>query len=83
MSGRASDQSPTTVREHMFRRPSRSARAAGDVRESHGGRRLATGITISAAFVIAAHLLHAVGGRARIFSSPGSGTTVMLEVPKP
>jgi signal transduction histidine kinase len=27
--------------------------------------------------------LHAVGGRARIFSSPGSGTTVMLEVPKP
>ncbi|WP_173921963.1 sensor histidine kinase [Agromyces sp. Marseille-P2726] len=27
--------------------------------------------------------LHTVGGRARIFSSPGSGTTVMLEVPKP
>jgi signal transduction histidine kinase len=27
--------------------------------------------------------LHSVGGRARIFSSPGSGTTVMLEVPKP
>ena len=27
--------------------------------------------------------LNAVGGRARIFSSPGSGTTVMLEVPKP
>ncbi|GAA1841204.1 sensor histidine kinase [Agromyces salentinus] len=26
--------------------------------------------------------LNAVGGRARIFSSPGSGTTVMLEVPK-
>ena len=27
--------------------------------------------------------LHTVGGRARIFSSPGSGTTVMLEVPTP
>ncbi|KRC58513.1 hypothetical protein ASE14_18200 [Agromyces sp. Root81] len=27
--------------------------------------------------------LNMVGGRARIFSSPGSGTTVMLEVPKP
>ena len=27
--------------------------------------------------------LHSVGGRARVFSSPGSGTTVMLEVPKP
>ncbi|MFB9310474.1 signal transduction histidine kinase [Agromyces hippuratus] len=27
--------------------------------------------------------LSMVGGRARIFSSPGSGTTVMLEVPKP
>ena len=27
--------------------------------------------------------LQHVGGRARLFSSPGSGTTVMLEVPKP
>lgn len=27
--------------------------------------------------------LTAVGGRARVFSSPGAGTTVMLEVPKP
>ena len=27
--------------------------------------------------------LNTVGGRARVFSSPGSGTTVMLEVPKP
>ncbi|WP_350347183.1 ATP-binding protein [Agromyces sp. G08B096] len=27
--------------------------------------------------------LQAVGGRARVFSSPGAGTTVMLEVPKP
>lgn len=72
MSGRASDQSRTTVREHMFRRPSRSARAAGDVRESHGGRRLATGITISAAFVIAAHLLHAVA-LAPFYSPPVPG----------
>lgn len=43
-----------------FRRPSRSAGAAGDVRESHGGRRLATGITIAAALVILAHLAHTV-----------------------
>ena len=27
--------------------------------------------------------LSTVGGRARLFSSPGSGTTVVLEVPKP
>jgi signal transduction histidine kinase len=27
--------------------------------------------------------LKSVGGRARVFSSPGAGTTVMLEVPKP
>jgi signal transduction histidine kinase len=27
--------------------------------------------------------LNSVGGRARVFSSPGAGTTVMLEVPKP
>lgn len=46
-----------------FRRPARSARAAraaGDVRDSHGGRRLATGITIAAAFVILAQLAHAI-----------------------
>ena len=44
----------------QFRRPARSARAAGDVRESHGGRRLATGITIAAALVILAHLTHSI-----------------------
>jgi hypothetical protein len=46
-----------------FRRPARSARAAraaGDVRESHGGRRLATGITIASALIILAHLAHAL-----------------------
>ncbi|WP_448003925.1 hypothetical protein [Agromyces bauzanensis] len=48
------------VRPRTFRRPARSARAAGDVRESHGGRRLATGITVAAAFIILAHLVHAV-----------------------
>ena len=49
--------------EHAFRRPARSVRtvrAASDVRESHGGRRLATGITIAAAFIVSAHLLHAI-----------------------
>jgi hypothetical protein len=44
----------------QFRRPSRSARAAGDVRESHGGRRLAIGITIASGFIIIGHLVHAV-----------------------
>ncbi|WP_136708650.1 hypothetical protein [Agromyces sp. H66] len=48
------------TRPRAFRRPARSARAAGDVRESHGGRRLATGITIAAAFVALAHLVHAI-----------------------
>jgi hypothetical protein len=56
---RAIDEA-STRRGRMFRRPSRSARAAGDVRESHGGRRLATGITIAAVCIVLAHLLHAV-----------------------
>ena len=43
-----------------FRRPNRSAIAVGDVRERHGGRRLATGVTITAAIVIAADLMRAV-----------------------
>lgn len=49
-------QPPTERREHSFRRPTRSARAAGDVRESHGGHRLATGITIGAGVIVLAHL---------------------------
>ncbi|MBM7831183.1 hypothetical protein JOE59_001888 [Agromyces cerinus] len=53
-------QIPTTTLGRQFRRPSRSARAAGDVRESHGGRRLATGITIASAFIIIGHFAHAV-----------------------
>jgi len=54
--------SATTTRagQQPFRRPSRSALAAGDVRERHGGRRLATGVTITAAIVIAADLLRAM-----------------------
>ncbi|KRC58514.1 hypothetical protein ASE14_18205 [Agromyces sp. Root81] len=44
----------------QFRRPSRSARAAGDVRDSHGGRRLATGITIASGFIVIGHLAHAM-----------------------
>jgi hypothetical protein len=47
-------------RERHFRRPVRSARAARDVRESHGGRRLAIGVTIAAAIIVLAHLAHAV-----------------------
>ncbi|MGH3705975.1 MAG: hypothetical protein ACRDT9_15175, partial [Agromyces sp.] len=53
-------QIAATTLGRQFRRPSRSARAAGDVRESHGGRRLATGITIASAFIIIGHLAHAV-----------------------
>ncbi|MFF2390750.1 hypothetical protein [Agromyces sp. NPDC058104] len=43
-----------------FRRPRRTARAVGDVRERHGGRRLATGITIAAAIIILWHLTRAI-----------------------
>lgn len=49
-------QPPAERREHSFHRPTRSARAAGDVRESHGGRRLATGITIGAGVIVLAQL---------------------------
>ncbi|GAA1748947.1 hypothetical protein [Agromyces humatus] len=50
----------TRADSQPFRRPNRSALAAGDVRERHGGRRLATGVTITAAIVILADLLRAV-----------------------
>lgn len=61
-----------TGRNRNFRRPSRSARAAGDVRESHGGRKLATGVTIVAALIVAAHFVHAVA-LAPFFPQPGPG----------
>ncbi|HEX6366852.1 MAG TPA: hypothetical protein VF000_11975 [Agromyces sp.] len=67
---RAVDEA-STRRGRMFRRPSRSARAAGDVRESHGGRRLATGITIAAVFIVLAHLMHAMAMAE--FYRPGPG----------
>ncbi len=72
MSGRLYDV--TSGRDDGFRRPSRSARAAhaGDVRDSHGGRRLATGVTIAAGLIILAHLLHAVA-LAPYFLLPGPG----------
>lgn len=62
----------TPRRDPPFRRPSRSARAArsaGDVRDSHGGRRLATGITIASGIVILAHLSHAAS--LAVFFPPG------------
>lgn len=59
------------TRQFGFHRPARSARA-GDVRESHGGRRLATGITIAAALIVLAHLAHAVA-LAPYFLLPGPG----------
>ncbi|MDQ0895487.1 hypothetical protein [Agromyces ramosus] len=61
----------TGHRSSQFRRPRRSARAAGDVRESHGGRRLAIGITIAAAITVAAHFAHAVA--LQPFFLPGLG----------
>lgn len=46
--------------ERSFRRPARSARAAVDMRERHGGRRMSAGITVAAAVLVLAHLLHLV-----------------------
>ncbi|MFF2273297.1 hypothetical protein ACFVTX_13530 [Agromyces sp. NPDC058136] len=43
-----------------FRRPRRTARTVSDVRERHGGRRMATGITIAAAIIIVWQLARAV-----------------------
>ncbi|SFR86907.1 hypothetical protein SAMN05428970_3366 [Agromyces sp. CF514] len=49
----------STLGEHSFLRPARSARAASNIRSSHGGRRLAIGATIAAGIIIAGHLVHA------------------------
>ncbi|GAA1518208.1 hypothetical protein [Agromyces terreus] len=57
--GRGHD-STTPIIEHSFLRPSRSARAASDIRSSHGGRRAAIGATIAGGLIVIAHLLHAV-----------------------
>ncbi|MGX5696595.1 hypothetical protein ACWKWP_10395 [Agromyces soli] len=46
--------------ERSFRRPARSARAAVDMRDRHGGRRMSAGITIAAAVLVLAQLLHLV-----------------------
>ncbi|WP_394551321.1 hypothetical protein ACDF64_11260 [Agromyces sp. MMS24-JH15] len=54
------DETATRRRPRGFSRPARSARAAGDVHAGHGGRRLALGVTVSASFLVLAHLLHAV-----------------------
>lgn len=48
------------ARPRAFRRPTRSTRIARDVRDSHGGRRLATGVTIAAALLVLAHLVHVI-----------------------
>ncbi|MBM7504248.1 hypothetical protein ACFPER_12225 [Agromyces aurantiacus] len=50
-----------TTHESQFRRPTRSARAAEDIRSAHGGRRLATGVGLAAAAIVLAHLVHAIG----------------------
>ncbi|ANJ27616.1 hypothetical protein [Agromyces aureus] len=48
------------IGEHSFLRPARSARAASNIRSSHGGRRLAIGATIAAGLIILGHLVRAV-----------------------
>ncbi|MGR0320175.1 hypothetical protein [Agromyces sp. ZXT2-3] len=59
---RASDEaSPDTTHEIQFDRPSRSARAAEDIRSAHGGRRLAVGITAAAGVIVLGHFAHAIG----------------------
>ncbi|WP_430646045.1 hypothetical protein [Agromyces sp. GXS1127] len=59
---RASDEaSPDTTHEIQFDRPTRSARAAEDIRSAHGGRRLAVGVTTAAGVIVLGHLAHAVG----------------------
>ena len=50
-----------TTHEVQFRRPTRSARAAEDIRSAHGGRRLAAGVTVACVAIVLAHLLHAWG----------------------
>jgi hypothetical protein len=60
-----------TTHEVQFRRPTRSARAAEDIRSAHGGRRLAAGVTVASVAIVLAHLLHA-WGLATVFP-PGRG----------
>ncbi|GAA1841197.1 hypothetical protein [Agromyces salentinus] len=50
----------TPMLEHSFLRPMRSARAARDIRSSHGGRRPAIGVTIAAGLIVLANLVHAI-----------------------
>lgn len=50
-----------TTHEVQFRRPTRSARAAEDIRSAHGGRRLAAGATVACVSIVLGHLLHAWG----------------------
>lgn len=50
----------TTIGEHSFLRPARSATAASNIRSSHGGRRLAIGATIAAGLLVLGHLARAV-----------------------
>ncbi|WP_127792966.1 hypothetical protein [Agromyces sp. LHK192] len=60
MTGGFDESTVTSGRERNFRRPTRSARVAGDVHGAHGGTRLAAGVTVAAGVLVAAHLVHAV-----------------------
>ncbi|MRG61749.1 hypothetical protein GE115_17970 [Agromyces sp. CFH 90414] len=59
MTGAFDESTATAGRERSFRRPTRSARAAGDVHGAHGGTRLAAGVTVAAVGLMATHLVHA------------------------
>ena len=55
------DEAPRdTTHESQFRRPTRSARAAEDIRSAHGGRRLAAGVALAAGAIVLAHLVHVI-----------------------
>ena len=85
MTGQDSSATARDGLRDQFRRPTRSARAADDIRSAHGGRRLATGTTVAAVIVVAAYLLHAVliaplfpPGRSAILPWAAFGVTVLV-----
>ncbi|QAY74511.1 hypothetical protein ET445_15425 [Agromyces protaetiae] len=65
------ENTATAGRDRSFRRPARSARAAGDIHGGHGGIRLAAGVSFVSLIIVLAHFVHAVV-RAPYYA-PGAG----------